>query len=615
VQALRQHANVFPGFFKRVVLLVDGPAGGGSGGSSDAAGAGAGAPPRVLTASQRRDFVLFFINCFQSLEEAMVRDCVLQLVSMELWSALSPGRRFLEFKAVPELRRHWKYVEAKQTLREAAGRLAAVVAATGDQKARALHQSVTTWVVAHKLASKDLNHVLAEVAAMHRRIEAAVAAATAAGSAKAGSAIAGAEVKKQAESVDAPAAAAVAAAAATGASDTAETPAAAPLDFTVHAPTFLPKMLDEFFATLAAFKLSDSSSSAGGGGGDGDGGGDDGGEGGATAAAATSSRARRTQQLYLERFVEFVVDLLSQLPTRRFVRPVLEDRYFVQRCLAAPLLGTPEGALLRKLVDAAHFFQRFEIADQTGVALSEAEVTARHYARMYHLQRMAHKYFKAPLKKFYLASIGSVSSKDELLKHFAVLSLPQLRQLFARLKMPMPPLHGLPDTSDHAVKAFMLDCVASEYELQKSQVRACAAADAADAGADADAANGDAADAASDGVVRRRRRSSSFVVVRRRHRPPPAAPQLPGARDQRLCAVSVGSTAVGQRPNSAGRVQRLQRAGHAKAEPAVLDGVRLPPAQLQTLPPRVRLPGMCGWVNESEMNDEVPKSDLLIRLQ
>ena len=79
------------------------------------------------------------------------------------------------------------------------------------------------------------------------------------------------------------------------------------------------------------------------------------------------------------------------------------------------------------------------------------------------------RYFKPTLKKFYHAAIGSVSSKSELVKQFSVLSLAELRQLFARLKLPVPSLKGL---DDQTLRSFMLDCVGSAYELHKSQVHA-----------------------------------------------------------------------------------------------------------------------------------------------
>ena len=50
--------------------------------------------------------------------------------------------------------------------------------------------------------------------------------------------------------------------------------------------------------------------------------------------------------LFCERFIEFLVDLLSQAPTRRFVRTLLEDRAILAKCRLAPLLLHPKGVIL-----------------------------------------------------------------------------------------------------------------------------------------------------------------------------------------------------------------------------------------------------------------------------
>ena len=66
------------------------------------------------------------------------------------------------------------------------------------------------------------------------------------------------------------------------------------------------------------------------------------------------------QLLYCERAVEMLIDLLSQLPTRRFVRTLLDDRAVLLKCRMAPLFSHPDGekphsfsALLRMFIGAA----------------------------------------------------------------------------------------------------------------------------------------------------------------------------------------------------------------------------------------------------------------------
>ena len=47
--------------------------------------------------------------------------------------------------------------------------------------------------------------------------------------------------------------------------------------------------------------------------------------------------------LYCERFLEFVRDLLSQLPTRRYFKPLLESSLFIPVCRLSYLRNAPEG--------------------------------------------------------------------------------------------------------------------------------------------------------------------------------------------------------------------------------------------------------------------------------
>jgi len=232
--ALRQHAKIFPGFFQRALDLV----------GSDSAG--------ITSIGQRREYVLFFINCFQSLEESMVRDCALQLVSMELWAALSPGRRFLEFKAVPELERHWKYIRGKKSLRESVERLADAK----SDAARTVYDSVTSWISAHTLASKDLKYVLGEIKAMHKRIDDAAAAED------------GGEKKKAKLS--------------SAAKDKSAASGVKP-DFTPQAATFIPSLLKEFFDGLDKFAPASDDASPG------------------------AQREAQEHLLYLERCAKFVL--------------------------------------------------------------------------------------------------------------------------------------------------------------------------------------------------------------------------------------------------------------------------------------------------------------------
>ena len=60
-------------------------------------------------------------------------------------------------------------------------------------------------------------------------------------------------------------------------------------------------------------------------------------------AADLASAEKKQKLLYCERFVEFLTDLLSQLPTRRFIRTLLEDRAILTKCRMSALFQHPQG--------------------------------------------------------------------------------------------------------------------------------------------------------------------------------------------------------------------------------------------------------------------------------
>ena len=46
---------------------------------------------------------------------------------------------------------------------------------------------------------------------------------------------------------------------------------------------------------------------------------------------------------FLERFLEFMLDIISQLATRRFFHLVFEDLHFLIRCRRSVFYSLPEG--------------------------------------------------------------------------------------------------------------------------------------------------------------------------------------------------------------------------------------------------------------------------------
>lgn len=85
----------------------------------------------------------------------------------------------------------------------------------------------------------------------------------------------------------------------------------------------------------------------------------DGEQGAAHGDSPELSGAEPASLWYLERFMELLVDLLSQLPTRRFFRALFTDLHVLARCRCSPLMeqGRGAGRLFAQLVDTLQFYE------------------------------------------------------------------------------------------------------------------------------------------------------------------------------------------------------------------------------------------------------------------
>ncbi|KAM7263832.1 hypothetical protein ACFE04_001515 [Oxalis oulophora] len=144
--------------------------------------------------------------------------------------------------------------------------------------------------------------------------------------------------------------------------------------------------------------------------------------------------------LYCEKFMEFLIDLLSQLPTRRYLRPLVAD--------------------------VAVFYENFEINDHTGTQLTDDEVLQSHYDRLYSLQLLAFKRIPK-LRELALTNIGAIHKRNDLKKKLSVLSPDELKDLVCtKLK-----LVSKEDPWSEKVP-FLLEVMVSFFEKQQSQKEA-----------------------------------------------------------------------------------------------------------------------------------------------
>ncbi|OAA44860.1 DEAD helicases superfamily protein (Aquarius) [Metarhizium rileyi] len=141
------------------------------------------------------------------------------------------------------------------------------------------------------------------------------------------------------------------------------------------------------------------------------------------------------QVLYCERFLEFISDLQSQLPTRRYVNTLLQDLHVLPVMKLSPTYNAENNSLLRDLYSLLSHYTHFAIDDQTGIQLTMTEAYDKHCATLGKLQRVALKHFREKLLLLALSNYGSIEKRDELDGLLEPLTDEELKRLFVFLDM------------------------------------------------------------------------------------------------------------------------------------------------------------------------------------
>ncbi|KAL4758466.1 RNA helicase aquarius [Aspergillus foveolatus] len=136
---------------------------------------------------------------------------------------------------------------------------------------------------------------------------------------------------------------------------------------------------------------------------------------------------------YCERFLEFLVDLESQLPTRRYVNTLLKDLHLLPLMRLSQLYRSADNALFRDFFNLLKHFTGFAINDYTGEALSTQAMYDAHCHDLARLQKTSMKHFKDKLTILALSNYGSIEQRPELEGQLKSLDDSELRNLCAHL--------------------------------------------------------------------------------------------------------------------------------------------------------------------------------------
>lgn len=118
--------------------------------------------------------------------------------------------------------------------------------------------------------------------------------------------------------------------------------------------------------------------------------------------------------VYCEKFLEFLTDLESQLPTRRYINSLVQDLNLLALIRISPMFNTQDNGLLRDLFALFRHFANFPVDDNTGLQHSKAQSYERHCGDLARLQRTALRHFKEKLTVLALSNYGAIDGRKEL---------------------------------------------------------------------------------------------------------------------------------------------------------------------------------------------------------
>jgi intron-binding protein aquarius len=149
--------------------------------------------------------------------------------------------------------------------------------------------------------------------------------------------------------------------------------------------------------------------------------------------------------IYCERFLEFLTDLESQLPTRRYVNTLIHDLNLLTLVKNSSLFNTEDNGLFRDLFVLLQHFAHFSIDDITGTQYTQAQSDELHYAKLARLQKAALNGFRDQLTILALSNYGAIEKRQELEGHFCQLSDSDLESLckLLGLRINYPPVANI----------------------------------------------------------------------------------------------------------------------------------------------------------------------------
>jgi intron-binding protein aquarius len=170
---------------------------------------------------------------------------------------------------------------------------------------------------------------------------------------------------------------------------------------------------------------------------------------------------------YCERFVELLIDLQSQLPTRKYTNALLLDLHTLVAIHLSPLYKDTKNQLFRDLVSQLEHYIYFPVNSYTSAPFSENEMHEIHCRDLATLQRVAMQHFKEKLAVLALSNFASIDKRPELIELLSELTEEEIVQLCDHLHLRT----SYPDGTKAIIdRNFLLEVLVETYQKRESFV-------------------------------------------------------------------------------------------------------------------------------------------------
>jgi intron-binding protein aquarius len=171
--------------------------------------------------------------------------------------------------------------------------------------------------------------------------------------------------------------------------------------------------------------------------------------------------------LYAERLTELLIDLQSQLPTRKYTNALIIDLNVLVAVRLSSLFNAPANQLFRDLVFQLEHYVYFAVNGYTSAPLSDAEMHKTHCAELARLQRISIADFKDKLTVLALSNFAAIDTREELLELLSGLTDEELVSLCQKVDLRTSYPEGTKVTVD---KTFLLEILVQTYQRRESFV-------------------------------------------------------------------------------------------------------------------------------------------------